>query len=106
MHVRARDPVLLKILWTKIPETFLPSFQDVAFFVREFSDDDNDEINQDPDSEKSGNGYDLQYTRPNLADIESVNSQTAKKETQQQCYQSFFIGYSSHFESPFMVLDD
>jgi hypothetical protein len=81
----------------------LPSFQNVAFLVRELPEDDHDEVDQDPDSQEACDGYDLQYARPNLADIEPVNSQTAQKETQQQYYQTLFLGCSSHFQSPFVI---
>jgi len=46
-----------------------PGRQGVALLVVELPCQDHDEINQDPDSEHSADGHDLQYCR---ADIDEV----------------------------------
>ena len=70
------------------------SGQDVALFVLELVDRNHDDVHQPPDSEHAA-GQQPDDAGPDLADIEPVDTQAAKKNAEEQCRYLALLRYSS-----------
>jgi hypothetical protein len=67
-----------------------PLCDSVAFLVREFPDDDHDEINQSPNTQ-SAEREKLNDTCANFPHVEAVRAKHTKAEAEKESWQDFLV---------------